>query len=431
MKKIYSVWNVALPPLNVPEDVKGYLRELRGPCAPPEAVVIAMAGADTENLLDCQHVHDEDCGYVQANPGQSCGYECRICPIEDLIAALPDTVMEDNADNVRAQLDQIRALFSELTEDEQEQIDLSRCYELQEALDGANDPDPITESVEYQEASWDGSQVTYESKTETCTLVENSAEAVTWTAGWYAVSGNVTISEPITVTGAVNLILTDGCDLTAAKGIVVTTGNSLTIYAQSDGTGTLNATGTVSGQDSSAGIGGSATSFDSGSITIHGGVINAASGEGYYAGAGIGGGSNIKGDGGTGNDITIYGGSVTAESRSYEGGGAGVGGGAGGYNGGAGNITIRGGTVRATGGCMDTGLGGAGIGGGTGGMSQQSGNGTVTISGGKVTAVGGSNAAGIGGGGGYQGSYISLTGGTGSVTISGGIVDASSPTDVY
>lgn len=57
-------------------------------------------------------------------------------------------------------------------------------------------------------------------------------------------------------------------------------------------------------------------------------------------------------------------------------------------------------------------------------MSQQSGNGTVTISGGKVTAVGGSNAAGIGGGGGYQGSYISLTGGTGSVTISGGIVDA-------
>ena len=75
--------------------------------------------------------------------------------------------------------------------------------------------------------------MTYESKTETCTLVENSAEAVTWTAGWYAVSGTVTIDQPITVTGAVNLILTDGCDLTAAKGIVVTDGNSLTIYAQS------------------------------------------------------------------------------------------------------------------------------------------------------------------------------------------------------
>ena len=64
-------------------------------------------GADTENLLDCQHSHDEDCGYVQAGPGQPCGFVCRICPIEDLIAALPDTVTEDKADEVRAQLDHI------------------------------------------------------------------------------------------------------------------------------------------------------------------------------------------------------------------------------------------------------------------------------------------------------------------------------------
>ena len=54
MKKIYSVWNVALPPLNVPEDVKAYLRELRGPCAPPEAVVIAMAGVDS--LKAAEHI---------------------------------------------------------------------------------------------------------------------------------------------------------------------------------------------------------------------------------------------------------------------------------------------------------------------------------------------------------------------------------------
>ena len=100
-------------------------------------------GADTENLLDCQHVHDSECGYVQANPGQPCGYECRICPIEDLIAALPDKVTEDNAEDVRAQLDKILALFGELTEDEQEQIDLSCCYALQAALDGANFPMPL------------------------------------------------------------------------------------------------------------------------------------------------------------------------------------------------------------------------------------------------------------------------------------------------
>ena len=97
-------------------------------------------GADAENLLDCQHTHDSECGYAQADPGQPCGYECRICPIEDLIDALPGKVTEDNADEVRAQLDQILALFSVLTEDEQEQIDLSRCYALQGVLDGANAP---------------------------------------------------------------------------------------------------------------------------------------------------------------------------------------------------------------------------------------------------------------------------------------------------
>ena len=45
-------------------------------------------GADTENLLDCQHVHDSECGYVQADPGQPCGFVCRICPVEALIAAV-------------------------------------------------------------------------------------------------------------------------------------------------------------------------------------------------------------------------------------------------------------------------------------------------------------------------------------------------------
>ena len=418
----------------------------------------------------CKHhqEHDDACGYQpesEDSEGSPCTYECRICPIEDLIAALPDKVTEDNADEVRGQLDEILALFSVLTEDEQEQIDLSRCYELQGALDGANDPAPITESVEYQEASWDGSQVTYESKTETCTLVENSAEAVTWTAGWYAVSGTVTIDQPITVNGEVNLILADGCTLNAEKGIVVTTGNSLTIYAQSGGTGTLNATGTTdSSNNASAGIGGSTSSVDSGTITIHGGVINAtggSTGSNGYGGAGIGGGTSKSANGGNsgtiiiyggtvtansgagnatgagigggagdnvggaGSNITIYGGNVTAEAHGtlLSGSGAGIGGGFGSNDGGAGsNIQIHGGTVHATGGNL-----GAGIGGGGG---SESGDGTVTISGGTVTAVGGNYAAGIGGGGGYSFQYASVTGGTGSVTITGGIVDASSPTDV-
>ena len=435
-------------------------------------------GADTENLLDCQHVHDSECGYVQADPGAPCGYVCHICPIEALIAALPEQVTEDNADDVRGQLDHILDLYRELNEDEQEQIDLSRCYELQGALDGANDPAPITESVEYQEASWDGSQVTYESKTETCTLVENSAEAVTWTAGWYAVSGTVTISEPITVNGEVHLILADGCTLNAEKGIVVTTGNSLTIYAQSENGGTLNATGTTDDSgNASAGIGGSTTIFDSGSITIHGGIINATGGVANdnlgnpnYGGAGIGGGTTKSANGGSSGTITIYGGTVTANSGAGNATGAGIGGGAGNNVGGAGsnitiyggnvtaeahgtllsgsgagigggfgsndggagsNIQIHGGTIKATGSSLGAGIGGGGSS-PIDNSSHKSGDGAVTISGGTVTAIGGKYAAGIGGGGGYYSSYTwggttygsGCTGGTGSVTITGGIVDA-------
>lgn len=43
---------------------------------------------------------------------------------------------------MRAQLDEILALYRELTEDEQGQLDLSRVLTLQEALDGVNAPAP-------------------------------------------------------------------------------------------------------------------------------------------------------------------------------------------------------------------------------------------------------------------------------------------------
>lgn len=47
MQEIYKVWNMPLPKLNVPADIKTYLRELRWPEAPPEAVVIALTGVDS------------------------------------------------------------------------------------------------------------------------------------------------------------------------------------------------------------------------------------------------------------------------------------------------------------------------------------------------------------------------------------------------
>lgn len=243
-------------------------------------------------------------------------------------------------------------------------------------------------------------------------LVQVKDSTTTWENNWYVVSGNVTISDRITVKGTVHLILTNGCTLTASKGITVEGNNSLTIYGQSAQGGNLVATG----GDDDAGIGGAYAG--AGKITINGGNITAQGG--LYA-AGIGGGFN-----GEGGKITINGGTVTATgggSSNYYAAGAGIGGGTA-SSGGAGTITITGGTVIAKGGSYSNQAGGAGIGDGCGNGST----GTITITGGTITATGGYNAAGIGmsyrAGTNYSSSTFS-TGEDGSAVIHASISDTS------
>ena len=220
-----------------------------------------------------------------------------------------------------------------------------------------------------------------------------SAEAVkdtmtTWGEGssdinpkWYVVQqGKVETASRIIVKGNVNLILADGAELQAKAGIDVSTGSSLTIYAQTDmlteSTGKIAATTS----DYNAGIGGSKYK-DGGTITITGGDVNASS----RFGAGIGGGKD-----GAGGSIKITGGKVTARSNNN---GAGIGGGKGGDGG---NIEITGGDVIA-----ESIFNGAGIGGGKGGAG-----GTIKIIGGDVKALSLSGGAGIGAGeGGAAGSF--------------------------
>ncbi|MBQ9535066.1 MAG: hypothetical protein IJU78_04420, partial [Clostridia bacterium] len=119
-----------------------------------------------------------------------------------------------------------------------------------------------------------------------------------WQTGWYVLSSSVEISDRITVTGSVHLILVDGCTLDAKEGVRVEGENSLTIYGQSAGTGTLNAT--ANNGDAAIGGGWGGNSYDGGNggaggdggtLTINGGTVTARS----YATA-IGGG--IGGDGG-------------------------------------------------------------------------------------------------------------------------------------
>ena len=211
------------------------------------------------------------------------------------------------------------------------------------------------------------------------------------TSGWYVVSEDVGITpytspvnsnfktRRITVNGDVKLILADGATLDAAivqyypdwsqeiileaaGGIHVPEGSSLTIYGQSQGTGTINA---ATNSSDEAAIGGGYPGLgwgnaDAGTITIYGGTINAIA---YDSGIGGGGGSN-------GGTVNIHGGIVTSQCNM----GAAIGGGGSctGFT-----VNIYGGTVNATGGTEAAAIGGGGWGSG----------GTVNISGGVINAT--------------------------------------------
>ena len=134
-------------------------------------------------------------------------------------------------------------------------------------------------------------------------------------AGWYFVGlPTIAFDHMLELNGDVNLILPDGCtmNVTTSDNSGINVDGSLTIYGQTDDTGTLNASG-------NEGI-----ITDSGTITINGGTLNASGNKGIFT------------DSGT---ITINGGRVTAT---------------GGHGDGifivSGTITINGGRVTVTGG---------------------------------------------------------------------------------
>ena len=368
--------------------------------------------------LDCKHEHDEACGYVPATEGRPCGYICGECDVEDEPeTATPSNAAQLSAGDVQKLIDALPATdkLTTMTKDEQNAVyaDLQAAYEAYEAL--TEDEQALLTGTEVFESLFhffngmvnllaengvsyldeNGSKQTADN----VTVVESGTTA--WNGGWYVVNGSVTISERVTVSGDVRLILEDGAVLTINRGIQVQdddrdpsngSANKLTIYAQSDkeNMGAL----TANGNNGGAGIGGG-DSGSGGNITINGGNVTATGGQ--YA-AGIGG-----GNGGSGGTVTIHGGNVTASSGDS---GAGIGGG---YSGSGGTITINGGRVKANGGDS-----GAGIGGGRRGSG-----GEITIHGGSVTATGGQDAAGIGGGYDASGGTVTIHGG--SVTATGGL----------
>ena len=101
----------------------------------------------------------------------------------------------------------------------------------------------------------------------------------TWNSGWWVVDKYIELNSRIVVNGTVNLILNDGVTLNAKQGIQVHRGNTLNIYTQLSGTGTIKANGDVG----NSGIGGGYVNGRSGTfedkscgiINIYGGTIEA------------------------------------------------------------------------------------------------------------------------------------------------------------
>ena len=265
----------------------------------------------------------------------------------------------------------------------------------------------------YVECNWTGGDTDgHVVKTQKlATGVSNYSDTEGLSAGWYLLSGSHTYEKRPACHGDVKFILQDGCDVEFKKGIHIDDGKTLTIYAQSGGTGKLKATGDDgSASNGDAAIGGN-NEVIGGYLVIHGGDIYAYP---YHNNAaGIGGGDGASGMRG----ITIWDGTIEAKGRSS---GAGIGGGQ--QNDTHPTLKIYGGTVTATGGTFAAGIGGG----------EDRGNGPIYIYGGTVTATGGSSVssnpfesgcggAGIGGGEyGDQDNPIYIYGGTVTATGNGG-----------
>ena len=106
--------------------------------------------------LNCQHEHDDECGYSPATAGPPCGYVCELCGSEDseklatpsnaeavtvasvqaMIDGLPNAeeITEDNAEEVKAQLEAIDEAKEKLSDEEIDELDMTRYAEAAAAL---------------------------------------------------------------------------------------------------------------------------------------------------------------------------------------------------------------------------------------------------------------------------------------------------------
>lgn len=172
--------------------------------------------------------------------------------------------------------------------------------------------------VTYKKGAWDDTEkkVVFTNEIAIAKVVQNASASVTWSDGWYTVSGNVTINGDVYLGADTHLILQDGAKLTI-NGSISTSNSHIYIYGQAEGTGKLNviySSGTaILGPDSRI-------------MEIHGGEITAESNDDGISNGGInmyGGKLTVTSSASTGtaikfntSGINVYGGELVAEATN-------------------------------------------------------------------------------------------------------------------
>ena len=346
---------------------------------PQSNVTVYEADNSGEDIKD---ISGGDAGADSAAQGTVKEKDAAVQAVQALIDALPETVTEENAESVGAQLEAIAEAMDSLTEEQIAELDMTRLNAISEAMNA-----PMTVAAQ------DGTHADHPICGAECTHTDGEKHAVlTWTgisslsdingSGNYYLKQSVELDTVWVCRYADVTLCLNGYTITGADGtyaIGVGKGASLAITDCRTNPGKITHKTDATGENN-GGI------FTDGTLTLWNGIITGNT-AGYYGGVYVNRGTFIMNGGSiTGNTCTL----------SYSGGGVHV----------YGTFTMNGGTITGNNGSY------------SGGVYQS--DGTFTMTGGEITG----NTGKVGGGVCLDGGTFAMEGGsiTGNTgTVGGGV----------
>lgn len=139
---------------------------------PVNVLAVENSNQNVGGLCEHHTEHNADCGYTEGIEGTPCGFVCEICgeettatpneentvtvaSVQAMIDALPtgNEITEDNAEEVKEQLEAIDEAKAQLSDEEIDELDFSRYIEavtaLEQLLYGAATPSNAVMLADY------------------------------------------------------------------------------------------------------------------------------------------------------------------------------------------------------------------------------------------------------------------------------------------